>query len=42
MNASGETADKHVTDTHMFERDPNVHILVLAHGVDVFPEGTFE
>ena len=42
MNASDETANKYETNTHMFERDPNVHILVLAHGVDVFPEGTFE
>ena len=38
-----EHPDKHMgANTNMLEHDPNVHVLVLAQRIDVFPERTFE
>lgn len=46
MGLTGAPSDERVqdigVDTHMFERDPDIRILVLTHGIDVLPEGTFE
>ena len=39
---SDETMDRHGGRYTHVQVQPNVHILMLTHRIDVFPEGTFK